>query len=152
MSETNNIWKSINSILVVAQFEKIESVIQWREALKNTGLNVHNCRILSIIGNKKDRMALGDMSYVTFVSEGDFNFLGLLKNEDAKKLLSDKFDAVLIINECSPKILKLVNKVKCRIDIGLNTGAQNRMVNLTSEETEQTYLLNFVKQTLERIS
>jgi hypothetical protein len=152
MSEENNIWKSINSILVVAQFEKIESVIQWREALKNAGLNVHNCRILSIVGNKKERLALQDMSYVTFVAEGDINFLGILKNEDAKKLLADPFDAVLIVNECNKKILKLVNKVKCRIDIGLNTVANDRMINLTSGETEEKHLLNFVKRTLERIS
>ncbi len=152
MTKTTSVWKSIRSILVVIPFEQADYVNDWREAIKNAGLNVHNCRVLCIVPSKKERLAMREMSYITFISEDDYNFIGKLKNEDAVKIFSDNFDGLLVVYECSKKILKSVKKMKFRMDIGLNTGNQSRMINLQSVETSPNHLLNFVKQTLERIT
>lgn len=152
MSDPLSIWKSVNSILVVIPFDQVDYVNEWREAMKIAGLNIHNCRVLCIVPSKKERMSMREMSYITFISEGDFNLVGQIKNEDAKKILADSFDAVLVISDCSKRILKAVNKIKFRIDVGLNTKNENRMINLRSDETTPKHLLNFVKQTLEKIS
>lgn len=152
MRDYLSIWKSVHSILVVIPFDQVDYVNEWREAMKIAGLNIHNCRVLCIVPSKKERMSMREMSYITFISEGDFNLVGQIKNEDAKKILADSFDAVLVISDCSKRILKAVNKIKFRFDVGVNTKDENRMINLRSDETTPKHLLNFVKQTLEKIS
>ena len=152
MNSTKSVWKSIQSILVVIPFEQVDYVNDWRESIKEAGLNVHNCRILCLVPSKKERLDMRDMSYITFIAEDDFNPIGKLKNEDAMKIFNAKFDGLLVVSECSKKVLKSLSRMKFRMDIGLNTGDQNRMINLESDELSPKHLLNFVKQTLERIS
>ncbi|MFT5859557.1 MAG: hypothetical protein ACI865_001660 [Flavobacteriaceae bacterium] len=152
MSGVVSIWKSIESILVVIPFDQVDKVNEWREAMKNVGLNVHNCRVLCIVPSKEERLSMREMSYINFITDADINLLGQIKNEEAKKILTSSFDAVLIVSDCSKKILKVVNKMKFRIDIGLNTKIENRMINLRSAEIAPKHLLDFVKQTLEKIS
>lgn len=148
----NTIWSSINKLLVVVKFDQIETMNQWREAIKNLGLNIHDCHILAIVESKKERSSLGEMTSVTYISGKDFGFLGRLKNEGAQKILSDRFDAVLVVGEIPSRIEKTVRKVSTSIDIGLNSNRDDRTINLRTEESAPKYMLNFVKQTLEKIA
>lgn len=152
MNTVTSIWNSIQSVLLVVQFDQIDAIVKWRDAMKATGLNIHQCRILSVVASKKERQVLGEMSYVVFLSEGDFGLLGNLKHEDAQKLLGQQFDAVITIGGCDGKVGKAVRKVRKRFDIGLNTEKDAHEVSLISEEQTPEHLLNFVKQTLEKLS
>lgn len=152
MSAPNNIWSGIKRFIVVVRFDSIHNVNDWRDALKTTGLNIHDCRILAIVGSKKERLGLEDLSSVVYIAENDFNFLGNLKNEEAQKALNDHYDAVLVVKDVPKKIMKAVQKIKCSFDIGLNTESDSRMINLQTEESAPKYMLNFVKQTVEKIS
>ncbi|MFK7784804.1 MAG: hypothetical protein AB8B56_06805 [Crocinitomicaceae bacterium] len=125
---------------------------QWREAIKFSGLNIHDCKIMGVVESKKERLILGEMSSVVFVAENDYGFLGRLKNEDAQRVFSDRFDSIMIVGEIPRKIEKSMSKMSVKIDIGLNTESSTQTINLHTEESAPKYMLNFVKQTLEKIS
>lgn len=152
MNGLNNVWSSIQRLLVVVHFNQMESVIQWREAIKLSGLNINDCVILSVVDSKKERLTLAEMASVVYLSEGDFGFIGRLKNEEAQRALGDRYDAVMVVGDLPKKVGRSVRKIRANFDIGLNTSDEFRMINLHTEETSPKYMLNFVKQTLEKIS
>ena len=152
MSGSNSIWHSIKRLMVVTNFKEIDEINQWREAIKLSGLNIHDCKIMGVVESKKERLALGEISSVVFISEKDFGLLGRLKNEDAQRALDDRFDTIMIVGEIPKKIEKSISKMVAKIDIGLNTADSMRTINLQTEETAPKYMLNFVKQTLEKIT
>ena len=150
-SETN-VWSSIKRLLIVVNFDEIDTLNQWREAIKFSGLNIHDCNIMAIVETKKERIAMREMSSVVYISDKDFGLLGKLKNEDAQRILSNRFDTILVVGEIPNKIEKAVQKVTTNMDIGLNSDDDNRTINLRTEESTPKYMLNFVKQTVEKIS
>ncbi len=152
MSSANNVWSSIQRLLVVVKFDQLESINQWREAIKICGLNINQCTILSIVETKKERIAMQDIASVVYISKGDYGLLGRLKNEGAQRILSDRYDAVIVVGETPKKIGRAIQKIRTNFDIGLNTNQEFRMINLQTEETAPKYMLNFVKQTVEKIS
>lgn len=152
MGEQGTIWGRFRRVLLVVRFTEIESVIAWREALKSAGLNVHECCILSIVGNKKERQILREMSSVTFLAENDFGLMGQLKNEEAKSAVSARYDSAIVVGDFKGKIKKLIDKTKANTVVGLNTKGINFNILLESSEVSPAELLNFVKKTLEKIS
>lgn len=149
---TNNIWSSIKRLLVVCDFKEIDNMNQWRESIKFSGLNIHDCKIMGIVESKKERQILGEMSSVVFIAEKDYGFIGRLKNEDAQRAFSDRFDAIIVVGSIPNKITKSISKMSVKIDISLNSENSARTINLHTEEKAPKYMLNFVKQTLEKIS
>ncbi|MDG1333208.1 MAG: hypothetical protein P8P74_12815 [Crocinitomicaceae bacterium] len=148
----NNIWSSIKRLLVVVDFKEIDNMNQWRESIKFSGLNIHDSKIMGIVESKKERLILGEMSSVVFISEKDYGFIGRLKNEDAQQTFNDRYDALIIVGEIPKKIEKSISKMAFKIDISLNSENSAQTINLQTEETAPKYMLKFVKQTLERIS
>jgi len=152
MSASKNIWSSIRKLLIVDDFKAIDNMNQWREAIKFSGLNIHDCKVIGIVESKKERLILGEMGSVVFLSEKDYGILGRLKNEEAHEVFNDAYDAVLIIGSIPKKIEKSISKMSVKIDISLNAESAMRTINLQTEESAPKYMLNFVKQTLEKIS
>lgn len=152
MNAPTNLWTSIKRLAVVVQFDSIQGITEWRDSLKNAGLNIHDCRIVAIVESKKTRLTMTELSSVVYLAENDFNFFGSLKNEDAQRALGDRYDAVIVVKDHAKKITKLVQKINTAFDIGLNSTSDSRMINLQTEESAPKYMLNFVKQTLEKIS
>lgn len=151
-NSANNVWSSIKRLLIVVNFDEIDTMNQWREAIKMSGLNIHDCKILGIVETKKERIAMREMNSVVYISDKDFGLLGRLKNEDAQRTLSDRYSAILIVGTIPKKIEKALRKVSTSIDIGLNSNHEHRTINLRTEESAPKYMLNFVKQTVEKIS
>lgn len=149
---STSVWSSIKRLLVVVKCNELESMNHWRESIKLSGLNIHDCKIMGIVETKKERIGLSEMTSVVYISEKDFGFFGGLKNEDAQRTFNDPFDAVLVVGEIPKRIEKMVQKISTNIDIGLNTENENQTINLHTEESAPKYMLNFVKQTLEKIS
>jgi len=149
---SNSIWDSIKRLLVVVEFDQLDTMKDWREAIKNSGLNIHHCYVMGIVATKKERLALGEMSSVVYISEKDFGLLGRLKNEEAQRVLSERFDSLLVVGDIPKKIEKVLSKLPFRIDVSLNVEEGNRTINLKTEESAPKYMLNFVKQTLEKIT
>ena len=75
-----------------------------------------------------------------------------MKNEDAHKTFGEAYDAMLIIKSIPKKIEKSLSKMKVKLDIALNAENATRTINLHTDESAPKYMLNFVKQTLEKIT
>ena len=115
------------------------------------GLNINDCKILALVPTKKEKMLLREVSSVTYCSEQEVNLLGRLKNENATKLLSEKFDTVTVVGDLSKKMSRLIKKTAPKNAVGINSNVEFLTINLTSKSSSPEQLLNFVKQTLEKI-
>ena len=124
--------------------------MKYRKALKSVGLNVHECKIIGVIKDKKVPFVSSDMGSVVLLAENDFGLLGQLKNEDVKSLLADSFDAILVIGDQSTRIEKVFRKIKCKINICLNS-KHNFAISLVTQEVTPEYRMKFVKQIVERL-
>lgn len=151
MSSTQSIWKSTEKMLLVVNYVTVEELQKFREAIKEMGLNIHQCKILAVVESKKEKILLREVSSVTYCSPQELNLLGKLKNEDAVKLFSDKFDTITIIGDLNKKISKLIKKMAPKNAVGVNSNVEFLTINMTSKSSSPAQLLNFVKQTLEKI-
>lgn len=152
MNSANNIWKTSNKILLVLNYSNIEELKRYREGIKDLGLNIHNCSILAIVETKKEKMLLSEASSLTYCSPQEINFLGKMKNDLANKVLGEKYDMIIIIGDLKKKIAKIVKKVSAKYAVGLNSNVEFLTINLSSNSTSPAHLLNFVKQTVEKIN
>jgi hypothetical protein len=152
MSAVNNIWGQLSRALFVVEFKSIDELKKYREAIKSVNLNIHDCTILAIVESKKEKQMLGEQSNVVFVSEQEFNLFGSLKNEEAKNAFSRAYDLVLYTTDVPKKVAKLLNKTKNKISVGVNCTSSEQNVNLKTEVITPHHLINFAKQTLEKIA
>lgn len=137
--------------MVVINFKSLDDIHAYRSAIKSVGLNVNDCAILAVTPNKKAIATLPEIHSVIFASEKEINLLGNWKNEKAAKAISRFYDLLLVIGEHDKKIVRQVKKTKKTIAVGINTNADFLTIDLHSEETSPEHLLNFAKQTLEKI-
>ena len=152
MSNPESTWKPTRNMLLVVNYTSVEELQEFREALKGMGLNIHVCQILVVLESKKEMGLLRDISSVVYCSDQEINLFGKLKNPNATKLLADHFDMITIVGDLNKKMGKVVNRVSHNIVVGINSNVEFLTINLTSESTSPEQLLNFVKQTLEKIN
>ena len=146
------IWKKIRKLMIVVKYNTINELKDYRTAIMKAGLNVHECSLLCITDSKKEIVGSRDLGSVVFLSTKEYNILGSLKNEAAIKLFASKFDAVIYIGDSSRKIERSVKKVMPKVKIGLNTNKAEVDIILKSDSDKPVHLINFVKETLEKIS
>lgn len=147
-----SIWSQVRRVLVVIEFNTLDQVKAYREALKETGLNVHECRVLAVVDSKKEKEALSEFTSVVYISPQEYSFLGTLKNDDAAKLFSSKFDTVIQVEKVNKRVRKSLSKMKPMLRVGLNISDDKDFdVMLRSESESPQHLLGFVKQTLEKL-
>jgi hypothetical protein len=152
MSNPQSIWKSTRNVLLVVNYTSEEELREFREAVKAMGLNIHVCQILAVVPSKKEMVMLREVTSVVYCSDQDINLFGKLKNPNATKLLADHFDMIAIIGDLNKKMAKVVNRVSHNIVVGVNSNVDYLTINLTSKSTSPGQILNFVKQTLEKIN
>lgn len=151
MDKNQNIWSSIEKVLIVINFKKLEQLAEYRSAIKEAGLNINDCFILAIVDNKKEKEALPEKGSVVFINEKEINLFGKLKNDLASEVLSRKFEAHFVFCELSKKIGKQLSKSKTKLKVGVNCNNDFYDINLSSESISPKHLFNFAKQTLEKI-
>ena len=152
MSNPQSIWKSTRNVLLVVNYTSEEELREFREAVKAMGLNIHVCQILAVVPSKKEMVMLREVTSVVYCSDQNINLFGKLKNSNATKLLGDHFDMIAIIGDLNKKMAKVVNRVSHNIVVGVNSNVDYLTINLTSKSTSPRQILNFVKQTLEKIN
>lgn len=152
MVNQDNMWRRLNHGLFIIEYKSIDDIKKYREAIKSVGINIHECTILAIVESKKEKNMLGEQSNVVFISEQEFNLFGVLKNEEAKKLFAKTFDLQLYTVDVPKKIGKLLNKMNKTISVGVNCTSSEQNVNLKTEVNTPQHLINFAKQTLEKIA
>lgn len=87
------------------------------------------------------------------LSRTDFGRFGKLKNKEVSELLRQKFDVLLVFDEVSPKMVKLINKVSARQRIVDSRTPEILFdIRLNSNSVKIEQIINFAKETLEKIS
>ncbi len=147
-----SLWSQIKRVLLVIEFNSLDQVKAYRKAIKSTGLNVHECRILAVVDSKKEKIALSEFTSVVYISPQEYSLFGSLKNEEASKLFTTTFDTTIQVGELNKRVNKSLNKMSPVIRIGLNVkNAVDFDIALNSDSESAEHLLDFVKQTLEKI-
>lgn len=149
---SSNKWKEIHKLLVVTKFSSIDELISWRTALKEVGLNINECTIVSEVASKKEKAVLQEMGSVVFASVSDIGFLGKIKSPELSKMFASKYDTILQVEQNSPKLMKLFKKMKFNQTIGVNTGLNEFDIELSTVHTHPQHIVNFVRNTLEKIT
>ena len=146
-----NIWNNLDSVLFVINFNNIDDISEYKKAIKLVNLNIHNCIILAIVKTKKEKSLIPKQYNVVFISDQEFNFFGIIKNEEVRNISSRSYDMLLFTTDVSKKILKLLKKTNKKMSVGINTNFSGHDITLKIETDLPSKLINFTKETLEKI-
>ncbi len=149
MSE-QSIWSQLKRILVVVNFNSVDEVKEYRNAIKNAGLNINDCEIIALVTSKKEKSVLDELSSVTYFAKSDINFLGKVKDAGLKKVLGRSFDALFFVGDFPQKTLKILHPLKSTLRIGINSSVKNCTIYINSLTSTPEHLINFARQTLEK--
>lgn len=150
--ETKSYWDITRKLLLVVNFESLEKVHEYRNAIKATGLNINDCMVLAIVESKKERQMLTEIHSVVYASDKEINLLGRWKNENIEKVLGETFDLMVILEDHIPKVIKQLKRIRSRMSVGVNTNVDFLTIDLKTEQSAPDQLLNFAKTTLEKIN
>lgn len=151
MAESNKIWNKIGNALIVVNYESLDELKKYRDAIKEVGLNVHECYILAVVSSKREKKMLLEQRSVAFIAPSEIHFFRRMKNEQVRELLRRKFDLILTIGDVSRKIVRLAHKLDHKIGVAINCTNFTQDVKLTTDANSPSHLINFAKQTLEKI-
>ena len=151
MKSGNNIWERIDTALVIVKYTTLDELKKYREAIRDSGLNVNNCELMAIVEDKKEREILSHQSIATFISDKDLDFLGRLKNESALKIMGRKYDVLFFLGDPPKRLHKVFSKTARELSVGVNCTNIEYNVNLETEASFPEHLINFARQTLEKI-
>ncbi|MBL4862448.1 MAG: hypothetical protein JKY09_05460 [Crocinitomicaceae bacterium] len=152
MKNNESLWGEIRSLLLVTHFSNVDELKKYREALKEAKLNVHVCGILAVVETKKEKQTMLALKSVVYCSEQEINLFGRLKNEEAMKQLSNRYDALMVVGDYSSRFEKLLKKVRVKVSIGANSSVDFLTLKLKTDSASPSHLINFAKQTLEKIN
>lgn len=147
-----SLWNRLNKIVLVLHFNTLDELKSYREAIKSIGLNVFESNILCIVSSKKEKDMLGDVTSVVFLNEKEFGLFGNLKNQEAQKLISNKYDAIVYMGDFSNRIDKLLKKMNPIVRIGMNTKNHECDVSLQSQSKNADHLLSFLKEMTDKLN
>jgi len=119
--------------------------------MKSSGVNINRSNILAIVNSKTEMKRLTEIHSVTYVSNKDISFIGRLKNDRVSKVLSEYYDMLIVIGHTNRKISRLTRKVKRNTAVGVNSNLEFLTINMNSESSSPLQLLNFAKETLQKI-
>ena len=145
-------WDSTRKLLLVINFETLDNVHEYRNAVKSIGLNINDCKVIAIVGSKKESQILSPIHSVVYASDKEITLLGKWKNNDANKAIGEFYDLIVVFGNHPAKVQRQLKKVKNSISVGINTNADFLTIDLKSEQKAPSQLLNFAKSTLEKIN
>lgn len=147
----NSIWSQIKRAVFVIHYRSLDDVKQFREAIKDVGLNINDCEIIAVVESKKEKDILTEISSVTYINEKEFGIFGKVKNENFKKVVVRSFDALFYVGDFTKRISKQTSAIKNNIPVGINSQMSSCIVYINTNKTSNEHLVNFAKQTLEKI-
>ncbi|MDA9881343.1 MAG: hypothetical protein P8H43_07140 [Crocinitomicaceae bacterium] len=146
-----SLWDNTNKMLLIVEYSSIDQVNEFREGMKSSGVNINRSNILAIVNSKTEMKRLTEIHSVTYVSNKDISFIGRLKNDRVSKVLSEYYDMLIVIGHTNRKISRLTRKVKRNTAVGVNSNLEFLTINMNSESSSPLQLLNFAKETLQKI-
>lgn len=154
MSDKSNIWLGIKKLVVVFPYSSEENYKEYRSALDKllNDSNVKEVKLIVVIPETLKRETLRPHVLIHFLSPKDMNFMGKIKDEYLKTILSEKYDALIWLEVEDKKIAKILSPLRAKLKIGVNTSFDFFTIQVNSNSNNPSEIVNFAKNTLEKIS
>ena len=149
-----NIWNATRSLLVVFNYENDEQLNGFRKSLDKM-LNLSNVDRLIIVVNitkEVDKNTLPPHFLIYYNSPNDYSFWGKMKDVQLESELQRDYDVMIWFGNVDQPIFKEINNTNCKRRIVVNEHNDHFDLQLNAESSEPSEMLNFVIQTLEKIS
>jgi hypothetical protein len=149
-----NIWNATRSLLVAFNYEDEEQLSGFRKSLDKM-LNLSNVDRLIIIVNiakEVDKNTLPPHFLIYYNSPNDYSFWGKLKDVQLEAELKRDYDVMIWFGNVDQPVFKEIKNVNCRRRILVNEQNDHFDLQLNADSTEPSEMLNFVINTLEKIS
>lgn len=149
-----NIWNATRSLLVAFNYEDEEQLSGFRKSLDKM-LNLSNVDRLIIIVNiakEVDKNTLPPHFLIYYNSPNDYSFWGKLKDVQLEAELKRDYDVMIWFGHVDQPVFKEIKNVNCRRRILVNEQNDYFDLQLNADSTEPSEMLNFVINTLEKIS
>jgi hypothetical protein len=149
-----NLWNTTQSLLVVFNYENLDRLHDFRISLDKLLTNSAIERVIIIVNIDKevDKNTLPPHFLIYYNSPSDYNFLGKLKDIQLEAELKKQYETLLWLGETKEKSFNEVRKVKFLNKIGVNTNDSFFELHLNSESDVPSEILNFVVETLKKIT
>jgi len=149
-----NLWNTTQSLLVVFNYENLDRLHDFRISLDKLLTNSAIERVIIIVNIDKevDKNTLPPHFLIYYNSPSDYNFLGKLKDIQLEAELKKQYETLLWLGETKEKSFNEVRKVKFLNKIGVNTNDSFFELHLNSESDVPSEMLNFVVETLKKIT
>jgi len=154
MSDKSTIWSEIKKLVVVFPYRSEENYKEYRSALDKllNKSNVKEVKLIVVIPETLNRDALRPHVLIHFLSPKDMNFLGKIKDEYLKTILSQKYEALLWLEVEDKKIAKILSPLRAKWKIGVNTSFDFFSIQVNSNSNNPSEIVNFAQNILEKIS
>lgn len=149
-----NIWNATRSLLVVFNYEDDEQLNGFRKSLDKM-LNLSNVDRLIIVVNiakEVDKNTLPPHFLIYYNSPNDYSFWGKMKDVQLESELKRDYDVIIWFGNVDQPIFKEIKNTNCKQRIVVNEHNDHFDLQLNAESSEPSEMLNFVIQTLEKIS
>jgi hypothetical protein len=149
-----NIWNATRSLLVVFNYEDDEQLNGFRKSLDKM-LNMSNVDRLIIVVNiakEVDKNTLPPHFLIYYNSPNDYSFWGKLKDVQLEGELNRDYDIMIWFGSVNQPIFKEIKNTNCKRKMIVNDQNDYFDLQLNAESSEPSEMLNFVINTLEKIS
>ena len=149
-----NIWNATRSLLVVFNYEDDEQLNGFRKSLDKI-LNMSNVDRLIILVNinkELDKNTLPPHFLIYYNSPNDYSFWGKLKDIQLEAELNHDYDGMIWCGSIDKPIFREIKNTNCKRKILVNEHNYYYDLQLNAESTQPSEMLNFIINTLEKIS
>ena len=149
-----NLWNTTQSLLVVFNYENLDLLHDFRISLDKMLSKSEVKRVIIVVNIDKevDKNTLPPHFLIYYNSPNDYNFWGKLKDVQLETELKKNFDTLLWLGETQKRSFKEIKNINCSNKIGVNYTDAFFELHLNSESDIPSEMLNFVVETLKKIT
>lgn len=149
-----NIWSDCKRLVVVFPYRNEENYKTYRLALDQL-LNESNIQELQIVVTLSATTKIENLQQhklIQYISPKDINMFGKMKNDNFNAILIKKYDSLLWLEVNDKKFAKVLSTINATWKIGVNTSLDFFNIQVNSNSENPLEIVNFAKNTLEKIS
>ena len=149
-----NLWNTTQSLLVVFNYENLDLLHDFRISLDKMLSKSEVERVIIVVNIDKevDKNTLPPHFLIYYNSPNDYNFWGKLKDIQLETEFKKQYDTLLWLGETQKRSFKEIKNIKFLNKIGVNSADAFFELHLNSESDIPSEMLNFVVETLKKIT
>jgi hypothetical protein len=149
-----NIWSTCKRLLIVIPYLDEMNYKEYRSALDKilNSSNVIELKIIVVINESLKKESLQQHKLIGYISRKDVSFFGKIKDGNMLNILAQPYDLMLWFKVADKKIAKVILANHAKWKIGINTPLNIFKVSANSQSDIPSEIVNFAKNTLEKIN